>query len=59
MMAGCNTDVLTARGASRLAQMLSLVLLGDYMSVYLALLYEVDPSQAGTLAEFKAVLAYG
>jgi glucose/mannose-6-phosphate isomerase len=56
MMAGCNTDVLPARGASRLAQMLSLVLLGDYMSVYLALLNGVDPSQAGAVTEFKAAL---
>jgi hypothetical protein len=39
-----------------LAQMMSLVVLGDFMSVYLALLNEVDPSQAGAVAEFKAAL---
>ena len=57
MLAGCNTDVLTARGGSPLAQMMSLVMLGDFMSVYLALLNEVDPSRAGAVAEFKAALS--
>ena len=56
MLAGCNTDVLTARGGSPLAQLMSLVVLGDCMSVYLALLNGVDPSQAGAVAEFKAAL---
>ncbi|MCL2706955.1 MAG: bifunctional phosphoglucose/phosphomannose isomerase [Dehalococcoidia bacterium] len=35
--------VLDARGKSRLAQMLSLILVGDYVSYYLALLYGIDP----------------
>jgi glucose/mannose-6-phosphate isomerase len=56
LMAGCNTDVLTARGGSPLAQLMSLVLLGDFTSVYLALLYGVDPSQADAVAEFKVAL---
>jgi len=57
MMAGCNTDVLTARGDSPLAQMLSLVILGDFMSVYLALLHDLDPAQGDAVAEFKAALS--
>ena len=56
MLAGCNTDVLSAQGTSPLAQMMSLVMLGDFMSVYLALLHEVDPADAGAVAEFKAAL---
>ncbi|HTP11109.1 MAG TPA: bifunctional phosphoglucose/phosphomannose isomerase [Anaerolineae bacterium] len=56
MIAGCNTDVLTARGESSLAQMLSLIMLGDFMSVYLALLHDVDPSEAGAVTEFKVAL---
>jgi glucose/mannose-6-phosphate isomerase len=56
MLAGCNTDILTARGQSPLAQMLSLVMLGDFMSVYLAVLNGVDPSPAETIADFKAAL---
>ena len=57
MMAGCNTDVVTARGTSPLAQMMSLVLLGDFLSVYLALLNGVDPTASDVLSEFKALLA--
>jgi glucose/mannose-6-phosphate isomerase len=56
MIAGCNTDVLTARGQSPLAQMMSLVMLGDFLSVYLALLHGVDPAEADAVAEFKAAL---
>ncbi len=56
MMAGCNTDVLTARGDSPLAQMMSLVLLGDFMGFYLALLYGADPTHVPSVAEFKAAL---
>lgn len=56
MMAGCNTDFVTARGDSPLAQMLSLVLLGDFMSVYLALLYGVDPTPVDALNDFNAAL---
>jgi glucose/mannose-6-phosphate isomerase len=59
MLAGCNTDLIAARGASPLAQMMSLVLLGDFMSVYLALLNGVDPSQGGAVDEFKAALGGG
>jgi hypothetical protein len=39
--------------------MVSLVLLGDFMSVYLALLTGVDPAQGGTVDEFKAALGGG
>jgi hypothetical protein len=37
--------------------MMSLVLLGDFMSVYLALLNGVDPAQAEAVAEFKAAMS--
>ncbi len=59
MMAGCNTDLLTARGESPLAQMMSLVMLGDFMSAYLAVLNGVDPAQTSAVIEFKAALADG
>ncbi len=59
MFAGCNTDIISARGSSPLAQMMSLVLLGDFVSVYLALLNGVDPAQASAVAEFKAALKGG
>ena len=57
MMSGCNTDLLLARGAKPLAQVLSLVLLGDFVSFYLALLYSAEPAQVPVVAEFKALLA--
>ena len=59
MMAGCNTDVLAARGDSPLAQTMSLVLLGDYMSFYLALLYGMEPALVPSVAQFKAGMTPG
>jgi len=56
LMAGCNTDLLVARGESPLAQMMSLVMLGDFMSAYLAVLNGVDPAQTSAVIEFKAAL---
>ena len=56
MMAGCNTDFAAARGQSPLAQMMSLVLLGDFIGFYLALLYGVEPMLAPVFEEFRAML---
>jgi glucose/mannose-6-phosphate isomerase len=57
MMAGCNTDFAMARGKSPLAQMMSLVLLGDFIGYYLALLYGAEPTRVSAVADFKALLA--
>jgi len=57
MLAGCNTDFAAARGVSALAQAMSLVLLGDFIGFYLALLYGAEPMQVPIVAEFKAALA--
>jgi glucose/mannose-6-phosphate isomerase len=38
-----------ARGESALAQVMSLVLLGDYASFYLAMLNEVDPTSTDAI----------
>ncbi len=56
MLAGCNTDFVRARGVSPLAQTMSLVLLGDFIGYYLALLYGAEPTRVQAVAEFKAVL---
>jgi glucose/mannose-6-phosphate isomerase len=40
-------------GKSRLAKMLSTICLGDYTSVYLALLRKVDPTPVETIALLK------
>jgi glucose/mannose-6-phosphate isomerase len=46
-----------ARGETRLERVLSLVLLGDLVSVYLAVLHGVDPGPVDELTRFKAALA--
>ncbi|HYM56927.1 MAG TPA: bifunctional phosphoglucose/phosphomannose isomerase [Solirubrobacteraceae bacterium] len=45
------------RGAGRLERLMSLVLLGDLVSLYLAVLRGVDPVQIGALQDLKAALA--
>ncbi|MGQ9594807.1 MAG: bifunctional phosphoglucose/phosphomannose isomerase [Anaerolineae bacterium] len=46
-----------ARGTSRLAQMLTALYFGDYVSFYLAVLYGQDPTAMGTITYLKEVLA--
>jgi glucose/mannose-6-phosphate isomerase len=50
-------DVIEARGESALAQLLSLVHFGDFVSYYLAMLYEVDPWSIGNIDFVKKQLA--
>jgi glucose/mannose-6-phosphate isomerase len=57
LKAGVNTDVLAARGQSALAQVLSVIHYGDYVSGYLALLYETDPSRMDAITELKQRMA--
>ncbi|MGC8838339.1 MAG: bifunctional phosphoglucose/phosphomannose isomerase [Anaerolineae bacterium] len=45
-----------ARGTSRLAQMLTALYVGDYVSFYLAVLYGQDPTAMGTITYLKEVL---
>jgi len=55
--AGIAYEFAEARGESALAQVLSLVLLGDYSSFYLAMLNEVDPSSTDAINFVKQYLA--
>ncbi len=55
--AGVETLVLDARGVGALAHILSTVLLGDYVSYYLALLNGVDPVPTRAIDDLKAWLA--
>ena len=48
---------LKGRGESALSQMLSTILLGDYISYYLALLQRVDPSPVSVIDYIKGRLA--
>jgi glucose/mannose-6-phosphate isomerase len=54
---GVGTELVAARGTSRLARLFSLVQLGDYVSCYLAVLYGVDPTPVDAIEAFKAGLA--
>ena len=53
---GARAIQLDARGESRLERVLSLVLLGDIVSVYLAVLAGVDPTPVDALERFKQQL---
>lgn len=55
--AGAEVAEVDSRGTSALAQMLSLVLLGDYVSTYLAFLYDVDPTPTDVIEELRNWLA--
>lgn len=57
LQAGIATDAIHARAGSRLAQMWSLLQFGDYLSYYLALLYQVDPTPVDALTALKKRLA--
>jgi glucose/mannose-6-phosphate isomerase len=54
--AGAPVIRVDARGDSRLERVLSLVLLGDLVSVYLAVLEGVDPTPVEPIERFKAAL---
>ncbi|MFC1904725.1 bifunctional phosphoglucose/phosphomannose isomerase [Chloroflexota bacterium] len=55
--AGVSYQLVDSVGASQLSQMMSLVLYGDYISCYLAFLYETDPSPVKGISYLKDQLA--
>ena len=57
MMQGFSTDTVEARGESPLAQMLSCLHFGDYISYYLAMAYGVNPTPVEPIDRLKAELA--
>ncbi|GAI95266.1 unnamed protein product, partial [marine sediment metagenome] len=52
-------QIVDGDGSSSLSQMMSLVLFGDYVSYYLAILYQIDPSPVKTIDYLKKQLAKG
>jgi len=50
-------EIVSPRGTGRLERLVSLVLLGDLVSLYLAVLRGVDPVEIGALQDLKAALA--
>jgi glucose/mannose-6-phosphate isomerase len=55
--AGVNYEFVEPSGASTLAQMLSLVFWGDYLSFYLAMLNGIDPTPVDSIDFVKSYLA--
>jgi len=54
-----NYQIVDGDGTSPLSQIMSLVLFGDYVSYYLAMLYKIDPSQVKAIDYLKEQLAKG
>jgi glucose/mannose-6-phosphate isomerase len=52
-----NHETIDARGESALSQMMSLVFFGDWVSYYLAVLNETDPSPVKVIDFLKKRLA--
>jgi glucose/mannose-6-phosphate isomerase len=57
--AGVKYEFVDSEGQSPLSQMMSLVMMGDYTSYYLAILYRVDPSPVNVISYLKDRLAKG
>jgi glucose/mannose-6-phosphate isomerase len=57
--AGVAYEFIDSEGKSALSQMLSLVSFGDYVSYYMAILYQVDPSPVEVISYLKGRLAKG
>ena len=55
--AGISHEFVEAAGATILAQVMSLVLLGDYVSLYLAILNRIDPTPVDSIDFVKKYLA--
>jgi glucose/mannose-6-phosphate isomerase len=57
--AGVAHEFVDAEGKSALAQMASLITLGDFVSYYLAMLYQVDPTPVKAINYLKEQLGKG
>ncbi|MDR3572815.1 MAG: bifunctional phosphoglucose/phosphomannose isomerase [Anaerolineaceae bacterium] len=53
MLEGMNTDFIDAVGDTPMAHMWTTLHYGDYVSYYLAMAYEVNPTQVGVIQELK------
>jgi glucose/mannose-6-phosphate isomerase len=56
MLDGIGTDIIEARGATRLAQLWTTLHLGDYIAYYLAMAYGVNPTPVPAIENFKREL---
>lgn len=53
MLEGVGTDLFNSKGESRMSQMWSTLLFGDYVSYYLAMAYATDPTPIPPIVELK------
>jgi glucose/mannose-6-phosphate isomerase len=56
MLEGISTDLIRARGESRMAQMWTTIQFGDYTTYYLAMAYDVDPTPVAAIENLKREL---
>lgn len=56
MVEGLNTDSVQARGKTKLEQMWSTILFGDYTAYYLAMAYDIDPTPIEPIDALKAAM---
>jgi glucose/mannose-6-phosphate isomerase len=54
---GISREIIDSRGKSKLSQMMSLIYLGDWVSYYLAMLNEIDPTPLNAVDYFKKRLS--
>jgi glucose/mannose-6-phosphate isomerase len=59
MLEGMGTDFIDAQGNTRLENLWTALHLGDYVSYYLAMCYEVDPTPVDALQSLKKELSAG
>jgi glucose/mannose-6-phosphate isomerase len=57
MVEGLNTDFVIAQGKTKLAQMWSTLLFGDYTAYYLAMAYDMDPTPIEPINSLKAAMS--
>lgn len=56
MIEGISTDLIKAKGESRMAQMWTTIQFGDYTAYYLAMAYDVDPTPVASIENLKREL---
>ena len=56
LLEGITSDLIQAKGSSRLAQMWTLIQFGDYTAYYLAMAYDVDPTPVAAIENLKREL---
>ena len=56
MIAGVCTDKMVCKGVSKLAEIWNTILLGDFISFYLSMVYEIDPTPVESLENFKKAM---